>query len=86
MRVPVPYLHTTHVHTLADEVSVACLSLEFFFCLERQSSSPLSEVILPRGFLDLILVSVFVVCSLGTTSDWFCSMKFSLNCFSFLTK
>ena len=31
MRVPVPYLHTARVHTLADEVSVACLCSEFFF-------------------------------------------------------
>jgi hypothetical protein len=85
MRVPMPYLHIACVHTLANEVSVACLSSEFFF-LERKSSSPLSEVILLRGFLDLIPVSIFVVCSLGTTLDWFFSMKYSLNCFSFLSK
>jgi hypothetical protein len=57
------------VHTLAVEVSVACLSSENIFLKERQSSSSLSEVILLRGFLDLVLVSVVAVCSLGITSD-----------------
>jgi hypothetical protein len=36
--------------------------------------------------MKLILVSVFVVCILGTTSDQFFPMKFSLDCFFFSDK
>jgi hypothetical protein len=41
--------------------------LRKFFLKERQSSSSLSEVILLKGFLDLALVSVIAVCTLGLT-------------------
>jgi hypothetical protein len=85
MRVPMPYLHTAHVYTLADEVSVTCLNSNFFLFREAVILSLVRNDLL-RGFADLILVSVFAFFSFGTTSDWFCSMKFSLIYFSFLTK
>jgi hypothetical protein len=85
MHVHAPNLHTARVDALADEVTVAWLSSEIFFIKEAVILFPVRSDP-SQGFSKTHLVSVFAVCSLGTTSNWFCSMKFSLNCFSFLTK
>jgi hypothetical protein len=73
---PAVGLHT-YIHTLPldnPRTYAGCLSVSSVpvsrksFFKKRQSTSSLIEVILLRGFLDLVLVSVVTVFSLGLTS------------------